>query len=210
LASKASKRAARRRAASSRAEGANDNRGGRPRKGDVVRYPNGRIDYSATEKAPQIMATVKAARERHYGRPDQGQEMGYALGRLYLSGKLDKNADRAALMLEAGNRMGLDYERYYRLTGIPSPNPRAMDMTRVRGIGGDTAATDAKAAANRMMAVEQALGCVDTQGRPVMGLTKRLIIKDEDAANWTPSMVGHLRKGLLALVEMYGLTTPQS
>lgn len=188
------------------------NRGGRPKKKGVVRYPSGKINTKATavseKEKRDNMDTVRQARIRQHGiRPKDAtsQESGYALGRLFLRGLLHQDKAKAAQMLEAGNRMGLDYDRYYRLTGIPSPNAKAMDMRRVRGIGMDASPADASRAADAMMAVERVLGCVDRDGRPVMTLCKRIILRDESTANWTPYMLDHLRVGLKALVEHYGL-----
>lgn len=182
---------------------------GRPRK-EGPRYECGKRVPELSEKEKQVnMATASAARMRHNGltKPQDAQSpfYGYALGRLHLKGLLHPVEGESARLVQAGDTMGEEYDRWYRLTGIPSPNPKAMDMRRVRGIGGDPSVDDAKKAANRMMAIEQVLGSVDRDGRPVMSLCKRIILRDEDASQWTPSMIGFLKRGLRALADHYGL-----
>jgi len=181
----------------------NDN-GGRPRRDDVIRYPNGRIDYRAMETQGQTMATVTGARVRQYGVSEaeaKGQMVGYALGRLRHHKKITD------VELKAGNMMHEDVSRYYALTGLPSPSPRAMDPNRVHGLGGEPRQEAITAASNKMMKLETVIGCVDQQGRPVRELLRRLVILDEDAENWTPTMVGHVKRGLAAVAKHYGITT---
>ncbi|RYG55985.1 MAG: hypothetical protein EON56_04870 [Alphaproteobacteria bacterium] len=78
-------------------------------------------------------------------------------------------------------------------------------MTRVRGLSNGDRQEEARKASNRIMGIERALALVDEQGRPVMQLTKRLVIKDEDHRNWTPQMVRKVWKGLFQLVTFYGI-----
>jgi hypothetical protein len=193
-----------------RQRAANDLGGRRYRdEADVIRYPPkngkpGRIDYRAMESQGQTMATVTQTRMRQYGVDEKGarsQMMGYALGRLRHHEKI--TADQ----LDAGNRMHEDVSRYYMLTGLPSPSPRAMDPNRVNGLGGEANQETITAAANKMMKLETVIGCADQQGRPVRELLRRLVILDEDATNWTPSMIGHVKTGLKALVKHYGIST---
>ncbi|MCD1645184.1 hypothetical protein [Aurantimonas coralicida] len=201
-AKKRAKRDARRRAQ------ANNDNGGRPPRDDVIRYPSkngklGRIDYRAMESQGQTMATVTEARMRQYGVTEaeaKSQMVGYALGRLRHHDKITK------VQLEAGNRMHEDVSRYYALTGLPSPSPRAMDPNRVNGLGGEANQETITKASNKMMKLETVIGCVDQQGRPVRELLRRLVILDEDAENWTPSMVGHVKRGLTALVQHYQIS----
>ena len=187
-----------------------EKRRGRPRKAGVQRYPSGQIKREPvlTHKERQRnMSTATEARMRHNrlrkAADAQSPEYGYALGRLHLAGVLDPSRAESEIMLKAGNAMGLDYDRYYRLTGIPSPNPQAMDMRRVRGLSGDAPVDDIRRATDKMMAVERVLGCVDTDGKPVMSLCKRIVLRDEDASQWTPFMLKYLRRGLRALAEHY-------
>lgn len=178
---------------------------GRPPREGVPRRSGNRIDYKAMESAEKARSTVVEARCRQHGiatSEADKPEWGYALGRLYLRGELGNDASS---LLEAGNRMHADFERYYAVTGMPSPSPRAMDMNRVRGLNGKDRQDEARKASNRVMGIEGALALVDGQGRPVMQLTKRLIIKDEDPRDWTPDMLKKVRKGLTQLVDFYGI-----
>jgi hypothetical protein len=210
MATAAMKRA-RRRASCAGADG-----GGRPSRDDVVRYPSkngkpGRIDYRATEAKESTVAVVIGARKRQYGdvMVDTSSPLtGYSLGRMFqagvFGGESEAAIEEAGHMLDAGNRMHDDFLRYYRSTGIMPPNPKAMDMNRVNGRGRDDD-EGAKAASNRVMAIEGALASIDGQGRHVSQLTKRVILMDEDSTNWTPSMVSKLKTGLKALVDFYGI-----
>lgn len=183
---------------------------GRPPKVDALRKPSGQVAYPRAERKAEIMSTVTQARTRQYGlvESDAGSQLaGYALGRLYLAGGLGKgiNAEEAALMLQAGNRMHEDMVRYYGVVLGQQPNVRAAEIMRVKGYGAEPRAKAAQSAANTMMAIEGILGMVDRQGAPVRSLCKRLIVHDEDAASWTTSMVETVKVGLRALVGYYGL-----
>ncbi|RYE54891.1 MAG: hypothetical protein EOP20_11220, partial [Hyphomicrobiales bacterium] len=107
---------------------------GRPLRDDVPRRTGNRIDYAKMESMEKIRSTAVEARCRHHGvdaKDATRAELGYALGRLYLSGELgavdDPDQPMSRHLLEAGNRMHADFERYYAVTGMPSPSPRAMD-----------------------------------------------------------------------------------
>lgn len=159
--------------------------------------------------------TATQARQRVFGisEKDAGsQEAGSVLGRLYLDGKLGpvlKQQGTSWLRLEAGRRYGTDMARYYMLTGIPHPSPRAQNILAVRGYDGDepeSKATAARKAANHMMALEMCLGAADTQGRPATSSVKSVCILDEETARgWHESQLRHLVRGLDALAVFYGM-----
>lgn len=161
--------------------------------------------------------TATQARQRVFGisEKDAGsQEAGSVLGRLYLDNKLGirappKEQGTAELRLEAGRRYGTDVARYYMLTGIPHPSPRAQNILAVRGHDGDepdSKVNAARKAANHMMALEMCLGAADTQGRPATSSVKSVCILDEETARgWHESQLRHLVRGLDALQKFYGL-----
>jgi hypothetical protein len=185
---------------------------------DAIRTKSGRISEGNAEsvrRAEIMTETAKEARRRVFGisEKDSGsQEAGSVLGRLYLDGALGlvmKQQGTSWLRKEAGDRYAMDMARYYMLTGIPHPSPRAQNVLAVRGYDGDEAESRAQAArkaSNRMMALEMCLGAADTQGRPVTSSIKTVCIMDEETARgWHPSQIQHLRRGLDALVKFYGL-----
>ena len=111
-------------------------KGGRPRKQDAERYPGGQIkhDYRKAESQRGNMGTVVDMRQRMYGLSENDAKSdlaGFVLGRM----KLDKAIDEVEL--KAGERYAEDMARYYRLTGIPAPSPRAQSLFSVGGYEGD-------------------------------------------------------------------------
>jgi hypothetical protein len=193
-------------------------KGGRPRIEGAIREPSGKIYYGKAEdarRAETMTETATEARQRVFGvsKADAGtQEAGSVLGRLYLDGKLGpvlKEKGTSWFRLEAGNRYAMDMARYYMLTGIPHPCPKAQNVLAVRGDDGDVSeerAASARKASNRMMSLEMCLGVADTQGRPVTSSVKSVcIMETETARGWHESQLRHLVRGLDALVKYYGL-----
>lgn len=180
---------------------------GRPRLPAVEREENGRLSrrklsifVRKQESAKKVREVARAARSRVYGVPEKQSERpeaGYALGRLFLAGHIDKD------QLDAGDKFAEDHARYYGLTGIPFPSPRAQDLFRVKGAPGPDRPLAAKSAANAVMRAEMALGMVDRAGRPVMTTTKRVCVLDDDENILHPYTLFMLRKGLDALVVHY-------
>ena len=103
--------------------------GPKPKEGD--RYPSGDLRPYETER--ETMAVVMAQRAKlGYDLEQQKDERaGYTLGRMLLDGKI------TSAEFEGGQWFIEHMERYYRATGIPSPNPRAQDLTRVQIKGHD-------------------------------------------------------------------------
>lgn len=178
---------------------------------NVERLPDGRISRSNSAKEGRQKATVAEtlsvaleARMRVYGASEAEcgrPEMGHALGRLYL----DKRNGISAEMFQAGIRMAEEYSRYYGLTGVPFPSPRAQDLFRVGGIGGDVDPAKARKARNDAQAIELVLAIGDEAGCPVRTITKRVCIEDSDEGLYRTHMINYLRRGLKLLVVHYGI-----
>ena len=185
--------------------------GGRPRIEGVTRDENGRISQrkadvtarakkDAAETEKEARATVVEARQRVLGASESDsikQEMGSVLGRLFLAKAI------SPAQYEAGKRMGEDFQLYYGLTGIPHPSAKAQDMSRVRGLGKDADPAKARAASNRVMAIERELGLADTQGKPVTSICKRVVILDDGQGIEYAHMRSWLKRGLEALIDYY-------
>ncbi len=158
------------------------------------------VQPTGEERETAARDTAIKARMRIYhvsGDEAQNPLRGYALGRLYLKGHINQKH------LDAGEKFERDYQRYYRLLRIPSPSPRAQDVTRLGGEGVQFDPDDIRQAAAAFIALEGVLGGADTAGRPVTTVTKRVCLQDEDIVY--PHMIGFLKKGLDALAIYYGL-----
>ena len=178
--------------------------GGRPRIEGVTREPNGRPLRSErkTETEKEARAVVIDARTRLHGLSESDSAQHYAgsvLGRLFLAKALTKR------QFDAGSKLAEAFEAYYRLTGIPHPSARAQDVSRVRGLGSDADPSKARAAANRIMAIEQQLGMVDVQGKPITSVCKRVCILDDGTGLELAHMRKFLAAGLEALADHFGI-----
>jgi hypothetical protein len=125
---------------------------------------------------------------------------GYALGILLLSHKITEQQH------SAGVKFSEDMARYYGLTGVPFPSPRAQDLFAIRSDGDEPAGKGeaAKAARGKMAKLREALlavGDIDTGRRVYMAVTSTAV---EDKAPPESGMV-YLRKGLNRLVDHYGI-----
>ena len=81
----------------------------------------GRLARHETEK--EAMATVIAARRRHYGvsaREARDPRLGTALGRLNYQGRISD------AQYQAGLTFGELYQRHHRTMGLPTPSPRSV------------------------------------------------------------------------------------
>ena len=155
------------------------------------------------ENERQVKDTVISARQRVHGINEtvcDGQDAGSVLGRLYLAGMIKLHHKRAGLRFEE------DAIRYCALTGIPFPNPRAIDLGKVRGIGRDANPSDARAAKDKFMRLEKCLSDVDVSGRPVATVVKRVCLSDNDDGIYATHMIQHLWRGLDALVDYYEIS----
>jgi hypothetical protein len=179
------------------------NKGGRPRIEGAEREPNGRITRpTRVETEKEARAVVIEARQRIFGASESDcakEEFGSVLGRLFLAKAIKKH------QYEAGKMMSADFDRYYMLTGIPHPSAKAQDISRVRGLGRDSDPLKARSAANRVMMIEQQLGSVDVQGRPVTSVCKRVCVMDDAQGMELAHMIKYLVAGLEQLSTYYGV-----
>lgn len=178
-------------------------KGGRPRLENVEREPNGRPLRSQrkTETETEVRKVAVQARARIYGAPEADcarHEYGSVLGRLYMSGHINK------LQMEAGDKAAMEYDKYYGLTGIQHPSAKAQNITRVKGLGGEVSYQTAKDATNRVMLIEGVLGKTVVQGKPVTSVVKRVCIMDEDLGI-SEILREQLVAGLNALMVFYGV-----
>lgn len=186
-------------------------RRGRPRLEGVAREPNGRksrrkVAVSAREsaRAEDTRSVAVEARIRH-GIPKEWAHLpqaGSALGRVTLMfpQRLEPHH------VEAGERLALDYARYYALSGIPFPSPRAANLFYVHGaVNNHDDPQRTRKAASRVMALERVLGMADVAGRPVTRLVKQVCVLDDDGAMRFEHMVAFLKKGLEALATFYNI-----
>lgn len=187
-------------------------KGGRPRRTDVERYPSGQIKYS--EPVEDVKEVALEARKRVFGidvehltkkenkkpphasKRDIATLSGYTLGRIFLDGKINE------AQLEAGNEYASQMSRYYSLTGIPFPSARAQDMNRVRGFDGEQSedrATRARKQSNLVMKLEGIL--LRCQDGPQVKTTVRntCLLDIEVMRGMNDAQMDMLRRGLSAL-----------
>lgn len=167
---------------------------GRPRKQNVERFPSGKVKPFETEKENKSVALD--ARKRLHGCNDDNPHAGYVLGRIYLDGKITKE------QLEAGDAYAETMARYYRLTGIPAPSPRAQSLFSIRGHDGEVTeslAARARAATNAMMEAQGILlRCID--GPQVKSTIHSVTVMGDDHLRGMPQQqILWLRRGLQAL-----------
>lgn len=179
-------------------------KGGRPRI-PAKRNDNGRLSQSkvaihqrAKETARQAREVALASRMKHREpkvREAAGDPLaGYELGRLFLAGRIGEP------LLKAGNRFAEDMLRHYRLTGIPFPSPRGIDIAGVNGRS--LAEVDPKkviASRKRVAGLEGCIGIFDMPGRPIWTELLNLCVRDMGMTS-----LPHVHKGLRALAEFYG------
>jgi hypothetical protein len=182
------------------------NRGaGRPRKEGVERFPSGKVKPSETQK--ETMSVAIDARRRIHGMEAANDDMikkqyaGYTLGRIYLDGKITEE------QLMAGDEFSIVVERYFRMTGAPSPNPRAQSLFNVAGHDGeqtDDQASRARRATNKMMELQRVLLlCED--GPQVKSTVYNVVVLDLDhLRGMHPQQMLYLKRGLNALKDHKG------
>ncbi|MBN9434009.1 MAG: hypothetical protein J0I45_16380 [Bosea sp.] len=178
---------------------------------DLPRTPSGQLSRSAeryeietTNREKDARIVVMQARVRT-GRAVESTaglaEAGSSIGRLVIAGQINSR------LYEAAKRFDEDVWRYHRLTGIPHPSPKAMDIGRVRGRGHDSDVVSERAAASKYMKAIGVLGQVDVSGRPVRTAVNNCVVMDYPADNWPPHMVAYLVRGLRALADYYQIPT---
>lgn len=130
--------------------------------------------------------------------------LGYPLGLLYVDGKITQQQH------DAGMKYAEDMWKYYVLVGIPFPSAKAQNMFAVRGMIGDeteTRAVRAKAATDKMMALERVLNMVSGNGRKVKTTVFNVAVTEEvEEPRLMPErMLGWLIEGLDELIWHYGV-----
>lgn len=201
-------------------------RRGRPKLPQTEREPNGRKSrrQASVQKFNHDteignLSVAVARRVREYGLKDtrlKGGKIltaeeqaadprrGYALGLLYLDGRVTEDQH------DAGLRYAEDMARYYGLTGVTFPSTRAQNIFAVRGDDGEVSegrATAAAAARSKMTKLRATLldvGDIDT-GRRVWHAVMEVAVMDNQACRtWPDHMIGYLRRGLNRLSDFYG------
>lgn len=143
------------------------------------------------------------ARARIHGVDDgKSQLAGYTLGRIFLDGKINEEQRKA------GDEFAEAMGRYYRLTGVPFPSPRAQSIGGIRGSDGDVSeslAAAARSATNTMMRLTGVLlGCKD--GPQVRQTVFNVVVMDyENLRNMPDTQMGYLKRGLTELALHMGL-----
>ncbi len=170
----------------------------------------GRLARHETEK--EAMATVIAARRRHYGvsaREARDPRLGTALGRLNYQGRI------SAAQYQAGLTFGELYQRHHRTMGLPTPSPRSVAGLLINeGIFGGSdyvpSPDDVARMRRRFEDAMAALDACDREHRLSMGrrpalLIYRVVCVDEDGGHWPDEDIGNLRAALNALVKVFRL-----
>lgn len=183
---------------------------GRPTLPAAEREANGRksrrksamvLRLVETEKEVKSVAVANRVKMGISTKEANSQEAGSVLGRLYLN----KGNGITKAQYDAGMLMAQDFARYYALTGIPFPSIKAHDIGRVRGRNEIDNKAATIVATNRVMLIEKVLGEVDHSGKPITSTTKKVCVLDEADGMHLPHMVIYLKRGLMALVKLYGL-----
>lgn len=127
---------------------------------------------------------------------------GYTLGLMFMDGTITEDQH------EAGIRYAEDMARYYGLTGVPFPSPRAQNLFSVRGEGAESESRSAQArkARDRMkelQAVLQRVGDINTGRRVSHSVHEVALLDNIHARRWPEHMLSFLRKGLNAVHSFY-------
>lgn len=185
---------------------------GRPRISHAERHACGKIKkaWSQDNKAntereleKDAMSVAVEARQRIHGVEDgKSQLAGYTLGRIFLDGKITEEQRKA------GDEFAEAMARYYRLTGVPFPSPRAQAIGGIRGSDGDVSeslANAARRASNTMMRLTGVLlQCKD--GPQVRQTVISVCVMDYENMRDMPDMqMGWLKRGLTELAIHMGL-----
>ncbi|MDE2104324.1 MAG: hypothetical protein KGL39_44210 [Patescibacteria group bacterium] len=191
-----------------RAKRAYQRRGGRPRKEEAPRNPGGKIkqDWAAQESEREAKGVVIDARCRLLSISEKdadSSDAGSVVGLLYLDGRINKVEKEAAFVY--GERMA----RYYALTGIHFPSPRAQELFRIGGYDGDVTERQqiaARAASNAFMAMERVL-LMCPYGPQTKTTVFNTCFMDYDAMRTMPDQqLRLLKRGLRELALLFALT----
>lgn len=186
-------------------------KGGRPRKEGVERFDCGKIKPGETEREVKSVA-LEARMRIHLGVNDNDDQaarkaaespyVGYTLGRIFLDGNITEGQRKA------GDAFAEAMARFYGLTGIPSPSPRAQSLFSVRGHDGEVSedhATRARRASNKMMELTGVLlQCSD--GPQVRQTILNVTVMDLDhLRKMPPQQMRWLKRGLDRLQAHMGI-----
>jgi len=143
-----------------------------------------------------IRSTVIAARERIYrvSVADAGrEEAGFELGRLWLSGKVDKR------QLEAGKEYHKLVADYQRAIDMPSPYPQGVDLGAARGLSlvAEPDESRIKRTVNQYM---HSLTAMADAGKAASIAVREVCVYDREIKD-----VDNLRRGLDVLADFFGI-----
>lgn len=178
------------------------NKGGRPRKEGMQRYAgSGRIIRAQRgETREEVQATVIAYRSKTVdSKSAHRDEAGFELGRAYIRGWITKR------QLEAGKQWAINIDLNFRLKGIPSPFPKAMDYGGVSGASVSSHEPDAVRVKRISNDVMQAATAVGQLGREVCIACKAVCLEESPCGGWPEHTQMALAKGLEALADHYGI-----
>ena len=174
---------------------------GRPAKEGVERYPGGQIRHS--ERQEEIRSVAVEALDRVHRLPyDKRGYSGYVLGRMHLDGRITE------CELEAGNEFAERMAKYYSLTGIVPPSPRAQSLFSIKGFDGDISenrAIKARHAAESMMRMDGILMRLPEGPQVKSTLYSVCILDIEQLRTMSDYQLGLLKRGLMALHWHFGL-----
>lgn len=198
---------------------------GRPKLPAADRQPNGQPsrrkasiqkrneEYSMDAMAPAINRRVREHRlvdKKRDGKLVTAAKQatdpmrGYSLGILFLDHRITERQHAA------GQKFAEAMAKYYGLTGVPFPSPRAQNLFAIRSDGDDPQSRieAAKAAKIKMAALRDALlktGDIDT-GRRVLSAVTAVAVEDIiECRTWPEHMMLYLRKGLNKIGDHYQL-----
>lgn len=147
---------------------------------------------------------LKSGKVLTAGKQAADPRWGYALGILYLGGRITEGQH------DVGLRYAEEMARYYGLTGVPFPSARAQNIFAVHGDDGEVPerrAMAARAARHRMDKLRATLlsvGNID-MGRRVWHSVMEVAVMDNQASRvWPEHMIDFLRRGLNKLSDFYG------
>jgi hypothetical protein len=137
----------------------------------------------------------------------RSQECGHSIGRLlYALGDAgwfgrDKESQRQKIgeLIAASVVYEEVHTAWLKIKGVPSPNPRAMDMNRIGGFSTDDLSQEQiDRINNRYMKMigSGALGGMDKPGTYYVGLLRSAIMEDSELGNWHDPQVRDLIKAL--------------
>lgn len=177
----------------------NKKRRGRPSKQGVQRYPSGQIVHASREQRGetevQAMATVVGYRKRQFKDEKDAKSplAGFELGRMHIRKQI---TDRE---FQAGEYYTEAVADYWRIVGIPTPFPKAMDLFSTRGqsLTAGPSPEAVKRSSNTRNRLRTILGNL---GRSVESAVDTVCLEDRETMS-----VEALKMGLQELGDFFGL-----